>query len=152
MEAREEVRWGDDKSVTVLAPGTGIFGSDVANLIYAKLPARTWNIDLAYSLPNISALPTLPNFDVTVTFIILLGLGSSRITRYVQLFTTDLVAFALDPTHPFRLTVPIASTTLQNVPAKEIWVSAHVEYQRILLAGPDNIAVLLSAAVAPVFR
>jgi hypothetical protein len=147
-----DIRWGDTQTTTFNTAGTGIFGADFPQLIQATETARVWQADLSFSLPTVTALPTLPNFTVTVTFILILAVGASRITRYRQLFSTDLVGLSLNPAFPLVLTTPIASVVEQNLPAKQIIIGAHIEYNRILLAGPATLPVTVSAAVAPVFR
>lgn len=152
-ELGDEIRWGAQQVVTIDASlGTGIFAKDSTQLIQVTRPARTFNLNLSFSLPNTVALPALPNFEVTVTFIVQLGIGSAYITRYEQLFSADLIAFAPDPSFPTRTVAPIVSEVITDLPAKQIIVTAHVEYQRILLAGPPIMPVLVTAAAAPVFR
>jgi hypothetical protein len=152
VEAQDEIRWGDAESVVIDAPGTGIFAADLPQMIQATRPARAWTADFSFSLPGVTALPTLPDFEVTVTFIVILGLGSSRITKYFQLFSADLVGFAPDPQFPLRLSTPIVSAVETNFPARQLIVGAHIEYQRILLAAPAQMQVLVQAALAPVIR
>ena len=62
-----------------------------------------WSATLAFQVLGVSdeTLLHAPNTGLTATFILQLGVGQTMVKRYVQLFDTDLVAFAPDPSFPF---------------------------------------------------
>lgn len=153
IEGQDEQQWGQQRVLHFVTGGTGPTALTAPQLIQATRPARVWSATLAFGVAVADVTQVqAPNSTVTVTFILLLGLGQTQVTRYVQLFSTDLVAFAPDPSFPTRVQPPIASTTLVNLPAKTFIVSAHVRYDRILIGAPANLDVSVSAEVAPVFR
>ena len=154
-QAQDELTWGQQKVLSFDASaGTGPFQLTANQIIEATRPARVWSLTLAVAALGISD-PTLihaPNSTITATFIVQLGVGQVLVKRYQQLFDTDMVAFIPDINFPLKTDVPIASITLPNLPARKIVVSCQVVYQRILLAGPSKIDILVSTEVAPVFR
>jgi hypothetical protein len=149
---QDEVMWGDQQSVTFVTVGTGPDAQIIRQLIQVQRPAREWTLNIAFSLPGVMALPTLPNFSVTVTFTVTLGLGRSKVQRYEQLNSADLIGFAPDPAFPLQIQTPTVSRTIPNLPAEVVIVGAHVLYDRILLAGPATLIVECAAGVAPVVR
>jgi len=148
----DELMWGDQQSVTFDLVGTGPAAQTIRQLILAERPAQEWTLNLAFSLPGTVVLPTLPNFSVTVTFTVLLGLGRSRVTRYEQLNSADLIGFAENPAFPTQIQTPIVSRTVPNLPASVVIVSAHILYDRILVAAPNPQIVQVAAGVAPIVR
>lgn len=148
----DEVMWGDLQTTTFVTAGTGPTAQTIRQLIQVQRPAKEWTLNLAFALPGVMALPTLPNFSVRVTFTVTLGLGRSKIQRYEELFSADLIGFAPDPAFPFQIQTPTTSRTVPNLPAEVVIVGAHVLYDRILLAAPATLVVEVAAGVAPVVR
>jgi hypothetical protein len=151
-EQRDEQMWGQTRLITIATAGTGPAAQKVPQMVQATRAARTWSLSFAFELPTAVILPTLPNFTVQVTWIVNFGVGTSFITKYVVQDSVDLVNFAFDPAFPFAVSVPIVSSDLIDQPAKQVLVDAHIRYDRILLAGPANLDVRLTAQAAPVYR
>lgn len=145
QEQNDEVRWGAKQSVNLNVNALGTFASPILpQFVYANRPARVWSLDFAFAITSPPDVPDPAHNFVRAAFNILLGTGSTRIQKYVTLDNTQLVAFFGQP--------PIASTTLVNVPAREIMISPFVEWRSDGTAPPGPVTIQLFASVAPVFR
>jgi len=152
VEQHDEKMWGQTTQVIISTGGTGPAAAQIDQIVQASRPARVWSSNVAFTLQQNPALPTLPNFSGHVTCVFLIGTGTGFITRYVELDSAQLVAPSFNPSFPFATVPPSVSGELLNFPARSILVSAHILYDRILLAAPADLQVQLTAQVAPIER
>jgi hypothetical protein len=152
VEQHDEKMWGQTTQTIISTTGTGPAAAQIDQIVQASRPARVWSANVAFTLPQNPQLPTLPNFGVHVTFVFLIGTGTGFITRYVELDSSQLIAPSFNPSFPFATPPPTASGELLNFPARSVIVSAHILYDRILIAAPADLQVQLTAQVAPIER
>jgi hypothetical protein len=147
VEQSDEIRWGGSFATVLNVIALGTFASPLSQIVQAARPARAWSINVALTLPSgANAIPVVGNDRVIATFLVELGVGSSKITQFVQIDSlTDIF-------ESFLGLPPSVNKVITSVPAKQLIISGIVEWRTLGAPAPGPRSLLLTAQVAPIIR
>jgi hypothetical protein len=146
-EKGDEIRWGDTQQFTVNVNALGTFASPTVQQVQAVRPAQAWSINVALTLPGgRNQIPTLGNDVVVASWMIELGVGSSRIIQYIRIDSS------VDTFVDLFGRPPSINRVITSIPAKQIVISSAVEWRTLGAPAPGLRSMALTAQVAPLVR
>jgi|SRR5882672_2312158 len=146
-EEGDEIRWGSTFQTTLNVNALGTFASPLVQQVQAVRPAQAWSINVALTLPGgRGQLPVVGNDRIVAAWMVELGVGSSRIIQYIVIDST------VDTFVDLFGRPPSINKVITSIPAKQIVISAAVEWITLGAPAPGLRSLSVTAQVAPLVR